>query len=431
VPWARAGAGHTCDFDQQVAWNATHMAKTAVVELIRIAWRTVGAIIDRYWQDVEDCFDRYAGLKRIGIDEIAYKKGHKFLTIVVDHDTGRLVWAGPGRDATSLTEFFDLLGPARCAQIALVSADTARYIAAAVKHHLPGAVMCTDPFHVVARATDALDLERRAAWNRAPGRARETAITRVLATGHAQKLKGARRALWKNPENLTANQRATLEWIAQTDPHLHQAYLLKEGLRHVFKLKGTDGVTALEAWLARAKTSTITAFHKLARTIEIHRATINAAPTHRLPNTLTESINTKIRHTIRTAYGFHHPDALITLAPLTHGGHRPTLPSRNQPTETAAEPKNGKPWTGSGAVQVDAGRGRGRGASAARGTSWRHQPPAPAHETARYSRRPQPRLPPRPRTAETVYQYPVICAPVILTDTPQGPACDTPTSAIT
>jgi len=329
LPWAHTGTGHTHDFARQVAWSATKMSKTAVVELIRLAWRTVGTIIERYWQDVEDCFDRFENLTRIGIDEISYKKGHKFLTIVVDHDTGRLVWAGTGRDSATLEEFFDLLGPARRAAITLVSADTARYITAAVKHHPPGATVCTDPFHVVAWATDALDIERRAAWNRAPGRARETAITRELATGHARTLKGARWALWKNPENLTDTQRATLAWIATTDPHLHQAHLLKEGLRYVFKLKGTEGITALDAWLTWAKTSTTTAFHKTARTIEANRAGIDATLTHRLSNALTESMNTKIRRIIRTAYGFQTPDALIALTLLTHGSHPPTLPGRN------------------------------------------------------------------------------------------------------
>ena len=67
TPWARAGAGHTVDFDRQTAWSATRMSKSAVVEAIRIAWRTVGAIVTRYWQDVDDCFDRYQHLRRIGM----------------------------------------------------------------------------------------------------------------------------------------------------------------------------------------------------------------------------------------------------------------------------------------------------------------------------------------------------------------------------
>ena len=98
VPWARHGAGHTYEFDAQIAWLVTQCSKSAASELMRIAWRSVGSIIERYWSDVSKEQDRFAGLRRIGIDEISYKRGHKYLMVVVDHDTGRLVWAAPGRD---------------------------------------------------------------------------------------------------------------------------------------------------------------------------------------------------------------------------------------------------------------------------------------------------------------------------------------------
>ncbi len=96
VPWARHGAGHTRDFDDTVAWLAVQCSKTAVTELLRVAWRTVGAIIIRVQADIEATVDRFDGLRRIGIDEISYKRGHRYLTVVVDHDTGRLVWAAVG-----------------------------------------------------------------------------------------------------------------------------------------------------------------------------------------------------------------------------------------------------------------------------------------------------------------------------------------------
>ena len=86
---------------------------------MRIAWRTVGSIITRVWADVDANCDRMAGLRRIGIDEISYKKGHKYVMVVVDHDTRRLVWAAPGRNSATVREFFDLLGPEQCAQITM------------------------------------------------------------------------------------------------------------------------------------------------------------------------------------------------------------------------------------------------------------------------------------------------------------------------
>ena len=91
VPWARHGAGHTVAFDETVAWLATQTSKSAVTELMRIAWRTVGSIIARVWADTETLHDRFAGLRRLGIDEISYKRGHRYLTVVIDHDSGRLV----------------------------------------------------------------------------------------------------------------------------------------------------------------------------------------------------------------------------------------------------------------------------------------------------------------------------------------------------
>ena len=328
IPWARAGAGHTVDFDHQIAWLATNASKTTVATLIRIAWRTVGAIVARVWADIDAVVDRFENVRRIGIDEISYKKGHRYLTIVVDHDTGRLLWAGVGQDAETVDEFFDTLGPQRAAQITHVSADAAYWIAKSVRTHCPNAIRCADAFHVVAWATKALDQVRRDAWNAAAGRARGTATTGRYATGAAKTLKSARWALWKNPEDLTMRQHDKLAWIAKTDPILWRAYLLKEGLRHVFKVKAAVGKTALDRWLAWATRCRIPAFVELARTIKRNRTEIDNALDHNMSNALIESMNTKIRQITRTAYGFTNPEALIALALLAHGGYRPQLPGR-------------------------------------------------------------------------------------------------------
>ena len=282
VPWARHAAGHTTVFDEQAAWLATQCSKSAVTELMRIAWRTVGAIITRVWADVEQLHDRFDGLRRIGIDEISYKRGHRYLTVVVDHDTGRLVWAAPGRDKVTLAAFFDALGPERCAQITHVSADGADWISVVVADRCPNAVRCADPFHVVRWATDALDEVRRQAWNTARDAVTQRRAGR--ASGHAKALKHARYALWKNPENLTNRQQAKLAWVAKTDPMLHRAYLLKEGLRLVFQLPAQDAEEALDVWVGWARRCRIPAFVDLQRRIVKHKASILAAIEHGLSN---------------------------------------------------------------------------------------------------------------------------------------------------
>jgi transposase len=134
--------------------------------------------------------------------------------------------------------------------------------------------------------------------------------------------------LWKNPENLTTRQAAKLAWIAKTDPTLHRAYLLKEGLRLVFQLGYDEAVEALEAWICWARRCRIPTFVDLQRRIVKHKASILAAIEHGLSNGRIESVNTKIRLTTRVAFGFKSPDALIALAMLNLGGHRPVLPGR-------------------------------------------------------------------------------------------------------
>jgi transposase len=334
VPWARHRAGHTHGFDQQVAWLATQCSKSAITELMRIAWRTVGAIIARVWADTAGGVDLFAGLARIGIDEISYKRNYKYLTIVVDHDTGRLVWAGAGRDKATVRAFFDALGPERCDKITHVSADGAEWIGAVVDQRCPNAVRCADPFHVVKWATDALDEVRREAWNTARDQARAHELRaagrgrKVAATGDAKTIKNARFALWKNPENLTTRQSAKLAWIAKAEPRLHRAYLLKEALRLVFQLPYQEAIDALDSWIVWARRCRIPVFVKLQRTIVAHQPQILAAIEHGLSNGLIESVNTKIRLITRIAFGFASPDALIALAMLNLGGHQPTLPNR-------------------------------------------------------------------------------------------------------
>jgi transposase len=319
VPWARHGARLTRDLENTIAWLSVRTAKMVVVGLLRVAWRTVGAIVDRVVAEDRARKDPFDGLRRIGIDEISYKRGQRYLMVVVDHDSGRLVWAGKDRSKKTLHEFFDLLGEARCRKVKLVSADAAEFIGTVVRDRCPKARICIDPFHVVAWATRALDDVRRDVWNQA---------RRNGQRAHAKELKGARFALWKNPEDLTENQQAKLSWISTTNAKLYRAYLLKEQLRQAFKVKGWRGVRLLEKWLDWACRCRIGPFVELSRKIRKNLTGIKAALRHKLSNALVESTNTKLRVLARMAYGFADPDNLIALALLDRGGHCPPLPGR-------------------------------------------------------------------------------------------------------
>jgi len=330
VPWARHGAGHTRDFDDYTAWLAVHVSKAAVAALVRVAWSTVGAIVERVIADIDARVDRLEGLARVGIDEISYKRHHRYLTVVVDHDSGRLVWAAAGRDEATVEAFFAALGPERTARLTHVTADMAPWIARVVARRAPNAVLCADPFHIIVWVNEALDVERRRAWNNASGRrhANPTSGRGDRSVGLARSLKGARHALRKKPENLTSRQHDQLAWVAATDPRLWRAYQLKEALRAVFRIKGAAGKTMLDRWIQWARRCRIPAFVELQRRLTRHRAAIDAALDSGLSNALAESTNTKIRLLTRIAFGFHGPEPLIALALLALGGHTPDLPGR-------------------------------------------------------------------------------------------------------
>jgi transposase len=318
--WARHGSRFTRVFEQQVAWLATHCSKSAICELMRISWPTVGRIIERVVVDERlRQGDPLEGLTRIGIDELSFRKGQRYITVVVDHDTGRLVWAAEGRDKQTVLAFFDQLGEERAARIRLVSSDLCEWITRAVLERCPGATLCLDPYHVVALASSALDEARREVWQQARRAGDKTG---------ARWLKGARWALWKRPERLTERQQAKLATIEHVNRRLYRAYLLKEQLRLVFQSSSEEAVPLLEAWLAWARRCRIASFVKLAKTITANKTGIAATLTHRLSNARIEAINTTLRLITRRAYGFHSAQALIALAMLAVGGLRPSLPGR-------------------------------------------------------------------------------------------------------
>jgi transposase len=317
VPWARHQARFTTAFEDQTAWLAVNTSKTAVAQLMRIAWRTVGGICQRVAAEAQREVDLLAGLRRIGIDEISHRTGQRYLTVVVCHDTGRLVWAAAGRDRKTVEAFLDQLGEERCKQLELVSADMAAWVAGPITERCPQAELCLDPFHVVMLATDALDEIRREVWNEAR-RAGEIAVARDL--------KGARFALWKNPENLTDRQQHKLADIQRTNARLYRAYLIKEQLRQIYRLPADAAIRLLDGWLKWARRCRLTPFIKLARTITDQRNGIIAAIQHGLSNARVEAINTQIRLITRRAFGFHSPDTLIALATLSLADLCPPLP---------------------------------------------------------------------------------------------------------
>jgi transposase len=311
VPFARHGARFTRDFEDLVAWLATKADRTAICRLVRIDWQTVGRIIQRVAGEQLD-ERRLDGLFDIGIDEIAWRGGHRYLTLVTDHHAGKIVWGAEGRSAQVADLFYDELGEQRAKQLRAVSLDMGAGYAKSTREHAPQATICIDPFHVVQLATRALDEVRRDYWN---------ALRSAGDHDAAKRFKGARWVLLKNPANHTDEQARMLCRLRNAGGHVWRALTLKEAVRAIFApdLDLDDVAALIDRFASRASRSRLKPFIRLAKTIRKHRDGILAAVRLKINNARVEALNNKARLITRRAYGFHSARAALALIHLSCG----------------------------------------------------------------------------------------------------------------
>ena len=307
VPWSVHPSSHfTTPFEEAVAFLAQRCDKTSVKEIFGIAWVTVGRIIERVVERLrpEDPLD---GLTRIGVDEISYRKGHRYLTLVVNHDTGRIVWARKGKNADTLMAFFNELGEARCREIEFVTIDMSQAYIKAIEEGLPNAQIVFDRFHVEKLVGEAMEKTRRQEWQR----------LRQEDPEAAERTKGLMWPMRKLPWNLTPRQHLRLSTLKQDNSRLYRAYLLKAKLGDIMDRKQPNVVKEmLESWISWATHSHLPEFVRVGKTIREHFDGIMAYIKHRLTNGVTEGMNTKVRLLNRRAYGFHSASAAIALMML-------------------------------------------------------------------------------------------------------------------
>lgn len=321
VPWAVGESRFSEEFEELVAYLAQITDKTQVTRITGISWKSVGAIAERVVTRKLDP-ERLDDLELIGVDEFSYRKYHRYITTVVDHQRQRVVWAAKGRSSEILEQFFDHLGPERCAKIRSITMDmSAAYINAA-REALPNAEIVFDRFHVQQLVSKAVDEVRR------------TIVRELKGTEEARAVKKTRFILLKRSENLTAEERRKLSEVQKTNRRLYRAYLLKETLTQALEYSQPwRAEKALKEWLAWASRSRLEPFVKAARTLRQHLSGVTAYIQTRLTNGLVEGLNGKLRMIARRAYGFHSAGALISMLFLTCGGVEldPPLPP---PTET-------------------------------------------------------------------------------------------------
>lgn len=300
VPWAENQSWFTYEFEEQVAYLAQRADKTTLSTLMRISWKTVGAIIQRVLPRHQSA-DPLDGLTRIGVDELSYRRHHEYVTVIVDHVRGGVVWAHPGKNAETLNTFFKELGKERCAQLEAVTLDMSAAYLKAVTEASPQARVIFDRFHVQRLAHDALDEVRREQVREANPEDKEA-------------LKKTRFALHKSPWNLSTIEAAKVAMVQKVNQPLYRAYLLKESLAAILDGRQVNVARQkLIEWTDWAARSRLGPFCKLARTIRSHLEGILGYVATGLSNGRTEGLNGKIRTITRRSFGFHSATSLIAL----------------------------------------------------------------------------------------------------------------------
>jgi len=232
-------------------------------------------------------------LRVLAIDEIALRKGHNYMTVVMDYLSGRIVWMGEGRTEETLNGFFAEMSDTQKAAIEAVAMDMWQAFINAVSRHCPAARIVFDFFHVVQAFGRAIDKVRRDEYLKANAEDRNV-------------LKGSRYLLLKNEENLTDNQQSRLQAVLALNTTLSTLYVLKDQLKLIYYYSDRDRVkTALDDWCRMAEQighASVKTFIKRLRTFEY--GILNHAD-YPIGTSELEGANNKIKVIKRKAYGFH------------------------------------------------------------------------------------------------------------------------------
>jgi transposase len=293
VAFADPRRTYTRAFERYALELSRRMTIRDVARHLNVSWDTIKDIQKR------DLSRRYAKVKlkhlrRIAVDEIAVGKGHRYLTVVLDLDSGAVAFVGDGKGADALKPFWKRLRPSR-AKIEAVAMDMSAAYRGAVSTHLKEAVIVFDHFHVVKRFNERLSELRRALYREA---------TEVM---HKDVLKGTRWLLLKNPEDLDAekDEKRRLEEALALNKPLATAYYLKEDLRRFWEQPGKRFATAfLDGWIRRAEASGVKMLGQMAKTLAAHRSGLVAYYDVMITSGPMEGTNNKIKTMKRQAYGF-------------------------------------------------------------------------------------------------------------------------------
>jgi transposase len=299
IGFADPRLSYTKAFRRYALELSRHMTIKDVAQHLGISWDVIKEIQKG---DLQRRFGapKLNRLRKIAIDEISIGKGHRYLTIVLDLESGAVVHVGEGKGGEALKDFWARLGRRR-AKIEAVAIDMSPAYIQAVLTHLPKASLVFDRFHVIKLYNEKLSDLRRALYH-------------TLQSGLEKKvLKGIRWLLLKRPENLDPTRREPqrLEAALRLNEPLAIAYYLKEELCEIWEQEDREMAEALLMdWIAFAEATGIRMLHDFAKTLRFHAWGILAYYDHPISTGPLEGTNNKIKTMKRQAYGFRDPEFL-------------------------------------------------------------------------------------------------------------------------
>jgi transposase len=293
VAFADPRRSYTHAFERYALELSQDMTIQDVAEHLGVGWDLIKDLQNRHLQR-RFSRPKLGQLRRIAIDEIAVAKGHRYLTVVLDLDSGAVVFVGDGKGGEALTPFWTRLRRAR-AKIEAVATDLSPAYLDAVTTHLKDAVLVFDRFHVIKLYNDKLSDLRRALHHQ------------LQDTLQKEVLKGARYLLLKRPENLdpTRHEPERLEEALKLNEPLATAYYLKEELNEIWEQEDQEAAQVLlQEWIAYAEVSGVRQLKTFAKTLRLHAFGILAWYDYPISTGPLEGTNNKIKTMKRQAYGF-------------------------------------------------------------------------------------------------------------------------------
>lgn len=307
IPWAASFARITYRLEYLVLVYGQLMTQKAAAQLLHMPRSTLSNILHRTIERIREGH-RIRALTSIGVDEVSYRKGHKYVTVVYDLDRSRVVWIGPGKARTTIDKFFnEMLSDYQKGRIEWACCDMSETYIGAITDHCPNAKLVLDRFHIAKALNNAMDEVRKQEWRSVKGERRRA-------------LKGLRWVLFKHPSNRTPEDKRILKSIAKSNRRIHRASVLKDEFDQFWGYSAEWAARRfLKNWGTTALKSRLEPIRKFVSTLRKHLENIITFIPSRLTNATAEGLNRIIRIIKNRASGFRTVQAFIDLIYLTIG----------------------------------------------------------------------------------------------------------------